>query len=114
MGWVLTVLLAFVFLGSSFGKLTGSASTVQMAATWGVDSTNLKIIGTIELLSIILFIIPRTGLLGTLLLVAFMGGAIATHVEHYLPLLGPVIISCVVWITAIVRFSELSNRLLNK
>ena len=110
-GWVLTGLLAFVFIGSAFGKLSGSEATLKSAAEWSIDSGTLKIIGIIELTSVILFAIPRTGLLGTLLLVAYMGGAIATHLEHHLPLIGPVMISCFVWITAAVRFPELRNRL---
>ena len=112
-GWVLTGLLAFVFIGSAFGKLSGSTSTLQMATSWGINASQLKIIGAVELLSIILFAIPRTGILGTLLLVAYMGGAIATHLEHQLNILPPIAVSAFVWITAIVRFSELSERILD-
>ena len=43
---------------------------------------SLKVFGTIEITSIILFIIPRTGILGALLLTAYLSGAIAIHLEH--------------------------------
>ncbi len=113
-GWVLTGILAFIFLGSASSKLIGSEETIKSAAQWGLTATSLRIMGTIELLSIILFAIPRTGLLGTLLLVAYMGGAIAIHLTHALSVVAPVMISSLVWITAAVRFYELSIRLLGK
>lgn len=111
-GWVLTALVAFVFLSSGFMKVTGGAQAVKGAASMGITLSILKLLGVIEILSVILFIIPRTGLLGTLLLAAYLGGAIATHLEHQLPVLAPAIIQCVVWITATVRFPELSRRLI--
>jgi hypothetical protein len=73
----------------------------------------LKLLGVVEIISVLLFIIPRTGILGTLLLAAYMGGAIATHLEHRLPLFLPIIIQCLVWITAAIRFPELSKRFTN-
>jgi DoxX-like family len=110
-GWVLTGILAFIFLGSSYSKLIGSDETIKSAAQWGLTASSLRIMGTIELLSIILFAIPRTGLLGTLLLVAYMGGAIAIHLTHALSVMAPCAIASLLWITATVRFPELRQRL---
>jgi hypothetical protein len=47
-------------------------------------------------------------MLGTLLLVAYMGGAIATHVQHGLPIFAPVMFA------VYVRFPQLTNSILNK
>jgi len=38
-------------------------------------------LGIVELLSTILYLIPRTSILGAILLTGYMGGAIATHVR---------------------------------
>lgn len=111
-GWVLTAILAFAFFASASMKLMGGADAVKSAAALGLTLGILKMLGLVEILSIILFIIPRTGLLGTLLLSAYLGGAIATHLEHQLPIFAPVILQCIVWITATIRFPELSKRLL--
>ncbi len=110
-GWVLTALLAILFLWSAYGKFFGTPEMEEQTAAMGVTPDALRIIGIVELLAIVLFIIPRTGVLGTLLLVAYLGGAIATHLEHALPILMPVIISIVLWITAALRFPELVSRL---
>ncbi len=113
-GWVLTGLLAVAFLGSAYGKLTLSGDMLKQAAQMGFSASGIKLLAALEIFCFIMFVIPRTGVFGTLLLVAYMGGAIATHIEHQMPVMGPVIVSCVVWITAVIRFPELSQRLLGK
>jgi DoxX-like family len=112
--WVLTGLVGLIFIGSAFGKLTGAADALKMAESIGIDPYTFTIIGVVELISALLFIIPRTGDLGTLLLVAYMGGVIATHVEHGLPVIAPVIIAAFVWIVAALRFPELTQRFFGK
>jgi hypothetical protein len=110
-GWILTGILAFVFLGSAFMKFKGGEEMAKNMAAMGLTASTVKIIGLVEVLSIVLFIIPRTGLLGTLLLAAYLGGAIATHLEHADSILVPTILQCIVWITAVIRFPELSQRI---
>jgi len=112
--WSLAGVVGFIFIGSAISKLTGGADALEMANNIGLDAATFKVIGVIELLSVVLFIIPRTGILGTLLLAAYMGGAIATHLEHGLPIMAPAAIQAFIWIVALVRFPELTQRILNK
>jgi hypothetical protein len=111
-GWVCTGLLAFIFVGSAIAKLTASPEMLQQSASWGLTPSIVTFLGVLEIVCFILFAIPRTGILGTLLLAAYMGGAIATHLEHQQSVVAPVIISAFLWITALVRFPELLSRLL--
>ena len=110
--WLLTSLVAFVFVGSAFGKLTADMDALKIAVGFGLNEENYTILGVIEIISIILFIIPRTGVLGTLLLAAYMGGAIATHLEHGQSIVAPCVIQTFLWIVAVYRFPELKSRLL--
>ena len=110
-GWVLTSLLTLVFIGSAAMKLAGGEAAVSSATSMGLSAPTLQVIGLVELSSLLLFIFPRTGILGTLLLTAYLGGAIATHLEHQQPIFVPIIIEALLWITAIIRFTELSRRL---
>jgi uncharacterized membrane protein len=110
--WVLTGLIAFVFFGSALGKLTADADALKMAEGFGLIAQNYTILGVIEIISIILFIIPRTGVLGALLLAAYMGGAIATNLEHGQSIIATCVIQTYLWIVAIYRFPELKTRLL--
>lgn len=110
-GWVLSGLLALVFIMSAFMKLTQDEAAVEQAAAFGIDAATYRTIGIIEVVSLVLFIIPRTGVIGTLLLAAYLGGAIVTHLLHHESVVTPVVIQCVLWITAVIRFPELLQRL---
>ncbi|MEI8048044.1 MAG: DoxX family protein [Bacteroidota bacterium] len=112
--WVLAGLLALIYIGSAAGKLSGSADAVKMAEGFGISAGSFTFLGVVELIAVILFVIPRTGILGTLILAAYMGGAVASHLEHNLSILAPVVISAFVWIVAVVRFPELTQRIMAK
>lgn len=114
LGWTLSILLALVFVGSGSMKLIGGEQVAKGAVTMGLSVGGLQLIGVIEIISILLFLIPRTGILGTLLLAAYLGGAIVTHLEHQQSFLAPVLIQCLVWITATIRFPELSSAIIGK
>lgn len=109
--WILTGLVAFVFVGSAVNKLMGSAEAIKMAESFGISASSFTLLGIIELTSVILFVIPRTGILGALLLIAYMGGAIATHLEHNQSIVAPVVIAAFLWIVTVVRFPELTQRI---
>ncbi len=109
--WVIAGLVAFVFIGSAAGKLSGSADAAKMAEGFGISAGSFTLLGVVELIAVILFVIPRTGILGALVLAAYMGGAVASHLEHNLSILAPVVISAFVWIAAVVRFPELTQRI---
>lgn len=111
-GWVLTIVLALLFGMSAFMKLTLNAETANQAASIGISAETYRAIGIIELVSLILFIVPRTGVLGVFLLIAYMGGAIVTHLEHQQPVVMAVAIQALLWITAVIRFPELKQRLI--
>jgi hypothetical protein len=113
-GWVLSILLALVFAASASMKLMGGEEAAKGAAAIGLSAGAMKLIGIVEIVSIFLFLVPRTAILGTLLLAAYLGGAIVTHLEHGQSIMAPVIIQGLVWITAFIRFPELSRRIVGK
>ena len=112
--WVLAGLAGILFLGSGVSKIMANSEAIQKAQYIGINASTYTVLGIIEILSVILFLYPRTGVLGTLLLTAFLGGAIATHVEHGFPVAFPVIIEALLWIVAVIRFPELKQRIFNK
>jgi hypothetical protein len=111
--WILTGLVSFVFLASAFGKLSGNADALKMAAEFGIDPQTYMIIGIVELSCLILFVVPRTGVIGTILLASYMGGAIATHVEHNVSIIAPVMVQTFMLLVAFYRFPVLRGTLLN-
>jgi hypothetical protein len=111
--WVLTGLISLVFIGSALGKLTANQESLKMASNFGIDANMFTILGIVELVCLILFIIPRTGIIGTMLLAAYMGGAIATHLEHGESILAPCIVQSILFLIAFYRFPELRSSLLD-
>ena len=111
MGWALTGLLSLLFAYSASMKFMANDQTLKMAADMGLDASMFKILGAVELMSVVLFVIPRTGVVGALLLMAYMGGAIATHLQHHLPVPPNLVIESLIWIAAALRFPELAHRL---
>lgn len=57
-------------------------------------------LGIIELLCVAFYVIPRTAILGAILLTGYLGGAVATHLRVLDPLFDtifPVLIGALVW-----------------
>ncbi|TPK88506.1 DoxX family protein [Mesorhizobium sp. B2-4-17] len=53
---------------------------------WPADANVARVLGVIGLVSTVLYALPRTSVLGAILLTGYMGGAIATHVRIGSPL----------------------------
>jgi uncharacterized membrane protein YphA (DoxX/SURF4 family) len=111
--WILTGLVAFVFIGSGSMKLMGGAGTEEMAQGLGGGS-NMMVLGALEILIALIWLVPKTGIIGALLAVAYMGGATAVHFVNNQPLLVPVLIQVLIWIATVYRFPELKQRILGK
>ena len=109
-GYVLSGLVTFVFVATGTMKFTGSEQNVQMAELVGSAST-LHILGGLQIFFALLFWIPRTAVVGFLLMACYMAGAMATHLvikESFVLQTG---IETLIWVTGFVRFPELTQRL---
>ena len=110
-GWIITILLGLLFALSAFLKLSQNETALTQAASMGFDASTYQLIGVIELLSLILFVIPRTGILGSMLLIAYMGGAIASHLQHQQSVIMAVTVQVLVWIAFVLRYPTFFQRL---
>ena len=89
-GWGLSGLAILFLAMDSAGKLI--APETMMAYTPGTlrlpaDPQFYRLLGTILALCTALYAIPRTAVLGALLLTAYLGGAVAAHLAGGSPLL---------------------------
>jgi len=111
--WVLTGIIVFIFAASGTFKLVGGDATAEMAKGLG-GANNLVILGVLELVIAGLFLYPRTGIVGALLMIAYMGGAMAVGFisGHSITLL--IVIQILIWVTSVFKFPELGQRLFNK
>jgi hypothetical protein len=81
-GWTLTILPALALLLSASLKLTHAASFAdQWVNKFGFPEWELAWVGLLELTCATLYLIPRTAVLGGVLVTAFLGGAVVAHVR---------------------------------
>src|SRR5690348_326094 len=78
-GWVVSLWPAFVVISSATWKLTRNAWYVGEFARIGWPDSALPTLAYLQLGSLLLFLIPRTSVLGAILLTGYLGGAIATY-----------------------------------
>lgn len=104
--WILTGLITLFLVASAVAKLTKVGAVVEMFDKWGL-SNYVLLIGVGELVSAVLFLIPRTTSLGVLLLSAYLGGAIVTHMQNGEPYFGPAVLLLLVWVAGYFRHPEL-------
>lgn len=78
-GWVLSVWPVFVVGSSATWKLTRNQWYVAEFTRIGWPVSALTLLACLQLGCIVLYIIPRTAVLGAVLLTGYLGGAIAAY-----------------------------------
>jgi hypothetical protein len=105
-GWVLSGLFAAFLLFGAADKLFSFMPADKKEETLthiGWQQETLKVIGGIEVAIVVLFLLPRTGFLGTILLTGYMGGAIATQARVGDPPIPQVIPGVLPWVALALR-----------
>lgn len=97
-GNVLLFLGGFVLVASAMAKFAHVPKVVNELGAMGFDGNRLLMIAIVELASALLFLVPLTRSAGLLLVSSYMGGAIATHVQHGQPFVQPAMILAIMWI----------------
>jgi hypothetical protein len=79
-GWVLSGILTLVFLPSAFFKIAQPAGFIE---EWNKNypAPSALPLGIIEITMFVLYLIPKTRYVGGLLMLAYLGGAVATHLH---------------------------------
>jgi hypothetical protein len=87
-GWALSGLVILFFVMDGVMKFVMPAPVIETTAAlgWPVDRATLTLLGLLALVPTVLYAWPRTAPLGALLLTAYLGGAVATHVRIGSPL----------------------------
>src|SRR6516225_2718874 len=97
-GWVLSGILALVFLPSAFFKIAQPPGFLD-GWTKMYPAGSARPLGIIELTTFVLYLVPKTRYLGGLIMLAYLGGAVATHVraeDGMFPV--PITVGIVAWL----------------
>src|SRR5215216_2156840 len=99
-GWILSA-FAIVFLAfDTVIKVLNLAPAVEATTQLGYPASLVVTIGLLELACLAVYVIPRTAVLGAILLTGYLGGAIATQVRAgsaLFPVVFPMIVGALVW-----------------
>ena len=74
-GWVLTGLTSANMIADSLGKFSPPALLLEEVHRLGESESTLYLVGILQCTVGVLYLIPRTAILGAILLTGFLGGA---------------------------------------
>lgn len=105
-GNILIFLSGLMLLGSAGAKLAHVPKVVSELGAMGFDDGKLLFVALLEVASALLFLVPSTRSAGLLLVSSFLGGAIATHLQHAQSIAGPSFVLVLLWCGAWLRHPE--------
>jgi len=101
-GRIVSGLPALFLLVDGAMKLVKPAVVVEATTKLGYSESLIVPIGIILILCTLLYLIPTTSVLGAILLTAYLGGAVATHVRAseggVFPIIFPIIFGALLWL----------------
>jgi hypothetical protein len=98
-GRVISALPVLAMLLSASMKLTHAPKFVEMfTGKFGYQESALTGIGLLEIACALVYTIPKTSVLGAVLVTAYLGGAVATHVRVSDVFITPLVLGVLVWI----------------
>lgn len=110
-GRILSTLGALFLLWDSVMKLMRPPVVLESFERLGYPAGVAIGIGLLQLFCLAIYVIPRTSVLGAILLTGFLGGAVATHVRVDDPLLThvlfPAYIGAMLWLGLYLREDRL-------
>ena len=106
-GRVVTALAVLFLLFDSAMKLVEETHVRQATAQLGFPQGDIVGMGLVLLAGTVLYVVPRTSILGAILLTGYLGGATASQVRIDGPYLFPVFFGAMVWLGIFLRDARL-------
>jgi DoxX-like family len=109
-GRIIGGLPALFLLVDAIMKFVKPAPVVETTVKLGYPENVIIGLGAVLLISTILYLIPKTSVLGAILLTGYLGGAVATHVrvqEGWFPIVFPVVFGALLWLSLYLRDERL-------
>ena len=100
---ILTALLLLAFVPSAVMKLIQAEPAVEGFAKLDISPGALVPIGVVEMICLALFLVPRTVVLGALLLTGYLGGAAMANIVGGTDFIHALVIGLMVWAVAWLR-----------
>jgi len=102
-GRVISALPVALLLFSASMKILASPQFVEASKKFAYPDGVLQRIGFLEVACALVYVFPKTAVLGAILLTGYFGGAIATHVRIGEPFVLPLVLGILVWVGLYLR-----------
>jgi len=113
-GRIISALPALFLLSSGINMSMKASFVMDSFARLGYPESVALGIGILEFVCALLYVIPRTSILGAILLTGYLGGATASHVRIGDPFFAPIVVGALVWAGLYLRDSRLRALLLRR
>ena len=80
-GWIQSAIVIAFLSVDCVGTLVGIAPIKRATLEIGYPLELLWLVGALQLVCLVLYVIPATSVLGAIVLTGFLGGAIASHLR---------------------------------
>ena len=108
-GRLMTGFATVALAGSATAKMAHVPQIVDGLTKAGIPAGSILPIALLELLCLTLYLVPRTTVLGMLLLTGYFGGATVTHLIGGESVISPLIVGLIIWGGAYFRVAELKH-----
>ncbi|HEX2836940.1 MAG TPA: DoxX family protein [Phycisphaerales bacterium] len=106
-GWVVGVLPMAMLTLSSVMKFLAPPQAVDGFKHLGWNPSDAVVLGVVELSCVVLYLVPRTCVLGAILVTGYLGGAVATHARLGEAWVIPVALGVAAWLGLVLRDTRL-------
>lgn len=97
-GKIISILLVLFLLVDAIMKIVKATPSVEGTTALGYPESTVVPLGIVLLACTILYIVPRTSILGAILLTGYLGGATATHFRVGEPVYFAVVFGILIWL----------------
>jgi hypothetical protein len=108
-GRIASAVPVLMLVMSAVMKFAKPPSVIEGFAHLGLPVTLAFGLGVLELACTAIYLIPRTAVLGAILLTGYLGGAVVTHLRVGDPFIGPIIFGLLIWAGLFLREPRLRS-----
>jgi hypothetical protein len=108
---ILTALVVLAFVPSAIMKLIHHPVALEGFTSMGIPPGAILPIGIVELFCLVVYLTPRTVVLGALLLTGYLGGATLANIIGGTDFIHALVVGLFVWTAAWLRVPELRKLL---
>lgn len=106
-GWVITALCVLFLLFDAIMKVIKNIYSMEGSVKLGIPAEQVQGIGLVLLIATIIYAIPRTAILGAILISCYLGGAVAIMTRVHEPYYFPIVFGILIWVSLFLRMPAL-------